>query len=150
MSSDGSEQLDVDVDVDKDVTADASDAVEMDVDLSGPTSAGRRAQQLYEMTTCDGFCNQEVLLLETVDVAVGEHMGTWNSPEAHVGLKGVDGGHPLLEEWCLDCAEAQFEVTEPAGERAIDTARQYLTASNIVAFGLGLILGLLALSVFTV
>lgn len=123
---------------------------ELEVEITGPTSAGRRAQQLHETTTCDGFCNQEVLLVETVDVAVGEHMGTWTSPEAHVGVKGTDDGHPVHEQWCLDCAEAQFELTTPAGERSVDRANQYLTVSNIVSLGLGLALGLIVLSIFTV
>lgn len=110
-----------------------------------PTPA---AEQTQETTTCDGFCSQTVFEAATVDVVAGAVVGEWNDPEHHVGVTGVETHEPEVETWCTTCANEAFGIQKSASEKRIEQTKQYVTASNVTSFLLGVTLVMLVVLLF--
>lgn len=95
--------------------------------------------------TCDATgCSRQVDAAATVDVVVGEADRTYDPSVVYV--TSTDGGSATVEQWCLNCAQAYFDVNKPAGERSLEATNTILTPSNVVAFVFGLVTALFVLS----
>lgn len=117
-------------------------------EVDEPSTEEERAN--FDTIQCQGYCDREIFKSATVDVVAGEQIGTWDSPQRHVGITGVDVDHPEIEQWCVKCAEDEFDITKPAGERSIERTNKYLTPSNLISFVSGICTGLLLLSIVVV
>jgi hypothetical protein len=95
---------------------------------------------MADTVECDGFCEREVFAEATVDVVAGATIGEWDDPDPHVGVTGVDGGAPEVQQWCLSCAEDWFGVHKSATEQRLETVTRYVTPATVAAFLLGLTL----------
>jgi len=93
-----------------------------------------------DSTRCDGYCDREIHEAATVDVVAGAVVGEWDDPEPHVGVSGVEGERPEIEQWCVSCASQEFDVNRSAHEKRVETAKRYITASNLASFFLGVTL----------
>jgi hypothetical protein len=99
---------------------------------------------IADTVECEGFCEREVFEEATVDVVAGATLGEWTDPKPHVGVTGVDGGDPAVQQWCLSCAEDWFGVHKSATEQRMETVRRYVTPATVAAFLLGVTLVVLA------
>jgi len=109
-----------------------SDTLDAHIDPDTPVTDDERA--LVGTIECDGVCGRTVYEAATIDVVAGEVIGRWRDPEYHVGVTGTDARSPVHERYCLQCAEtAGFDITKPAGERAVSETNTYLTPSNLAS-----------------
>jgi hypothetical protein len=118
--------------------------------LSATKPLSKTESETQDTVVCNGYCEQEVLKSATVDVVVGATVGEWSDPEIHVGVTGLDGRTPQVEQWCIDCAEERFGVSKSAHERRLETVKHYVTQKTVFAFALGAILVYLGMSVLLV
>lgn len=99
-----------------------------------------REAEATETVVCDGLCDREVYEETTVDVVAGAVIGSWGRPTRHYGVSGTDGGDPVVEKWCLSCAQQKFGVAQSAHQERLEKARGYLSPRTLAAFLSGLTL----------
>lgn len=99
---------------------------------------------------CDGYCDRQVHESATVDVAVGARVGEWSDPKPHVGISGIGEGSPVVEQWCVSCADDRFGVEESAYQTRMERATRYITPTTVTAFLLGVMLTLVLSSYFII
>lgn len=101
--------------------------------------------------TCESpYCDREVYEAATVDVVAGAIVGEWDDPEPHVGVSGVDSDSPVIEKWCVTCAEEEFGIGKSAYEKRVEQVKRYITARTVAAFALGVALTLIVSSMMMV
>ncbi len=96
------------------------------------------------------YCDREVYEAATVDVVVGATVGEWSDPRPHVGVTGTDSASPVVEQWCLTCAEQEFGIETSAHEKRVEQVSQYVTMRTVSAFLTGIVIALLVSSVLLV
>lgn len=94
-------------------------------------------------------CSREVYKEATVDVAVGKMMEE-NNTNVRLSGVGLDVNKPNIEKWCMACADEEFGINEPAGERSISETNEYLTIPAIIGFLFGVMSTMLVMSVIVV
>lgn len=97
-----------------------------------------------DTVTCEGYCEDEVFDVATVDVVAGAIVGEWTDPEPHLGVAGVESDAPETQQWCVSCAEERFGIGRSARDKRMETVTRYVTAHTVTAFALGVVLTLLA------
>lgn len=107
----------------------------------------RSVEAQREDVTCAGPCGDVEPYERTVDVVAG-HV-TSDSGDT-VSVQGVDGGAPIIQQWCAWCAEDQFSISRSRSRRMLDRVTYYVDSKTVAAFALGASLMLVISSIFIV